>query len=320
MRCRAWEPPSVVRGGGPSVGAALVAAKRAVRGSVARLVPEPEASFLMGLLAGERGGIPPDMLDSFRASGTAHILAVSGYNVSRVVEAAVVAFAVLGLRRRRAAVFAAALVAAFAAAVGAEPSVVRAAVMGCVGLLADLMGRRYSGPIALVGAAAAMLAANPFVLRHDLGFALSFSAVMGLQALAPPLAARMRWLPEALGIRRTLAETLAATAATLPLVIRAFGAAPIASPLANILILPFIPAAMGLGAAAAALGAVWPPLGAPAAFAAAALLRGIAVASDASGSLLPPVPMTLGPAGVFASYCVLAAAWWAAGPRDRLRA
>jgi ComEC/Rec2-related protein len=134
----------------------------------------------------------------------------------------------------------------FACVVGGDASVIRAAIMGCVGILAALYRRQYSGLRALLIAAALMLTIDPLILRHDVGFQLSFAAVCGLHALAPGLLSLFPrdWRN---GATRILCETSAATLATIPVVLHVFGRLPAVSLLANLLILPFIPWAMLFG-------------------------------------------------------------------------
>lgn len=229
--------------------------RRHLRAAAGRMLPEPEASFLLGLLIGDRDSLPKDISGDFRAAGVSHILAVSGYNVTRVVDIILIVLAVALVRRRQAAALAAVLVVGFAALAGGGASVVRAALMGCLSLGAILANRRYCGMNALVAAAAAMLAANPLILRHDAGFQLSFAAVWGLHAFGQPFARAVKFLPERFGLRQAGGETIAATLATLPLSLHLFGFLPGFGLLANLLILPLVPWAMAAGATAVALGA-----------------------------------------------------------------
>ncbi len=229
--------------------------KRGVVASVQRILPEPEASFLLGLLIGVKDGLPEELTESFRNTGTTHILAVSGYNVTQLINVGVLLLALILVPRRKSAAVMAVAVIIFACVVGGDASVIRAAVMGCVGILATLYRRRYSGARALLAAAALMLAVNPLVLKHDVGFQLSFVAVWGLHALAPGLLGLFpsRWRNVAV---RILCETGSATLATAPVILYSFGRLPAVGLLANLLILPLIPWAMLFGALAATIGLV----------------------------------------------------------------
>jgi len=296
-QCRLRELPTVLeRGDAGAVRTVLHGFKDRLRRTAGALLPEPEASFLLGLLIGERQGLPPEMTDAFRQTGTSHILAVSGYNITRLVDIVFILCAAVALRRRRAAFAVSAVIIAFAAVVGGEASVVRAAFMGCTSLVSVLFARRYDGTIALLLAAALMLAANPFILRHDVGFQLSFAAVWGLHAFGRPLADRLSFLPEFLGIRQLTGETLAATLATLPVILHVFGRLPLIGPLVNLLILPLVPWAMAAGAIALITGTVAGPAGMLPAWICALILRVIEGVVNYAAALPLTVEIAAGPA------------------------
>lgn len=222
--------------------------------AVARsLLPEPDSSLLLGLLVGDRGGLPTGLTDAFRATGTSHVLAVSGYNVMLVIEALIVSFALLGLARRKAAAVVAAGVAGFVLLAGADPPVLRAGLMGSAGLLAALLGRKPHGTNAFVLAAALMLFADPLALRHDVSFRLSFFAVAGLSAFGTPFERLFAFIPLE-PIRAPLAQTLGATLATLPIALYDFGSLALASPFTNVMIAPLVPFATAVGAVAVIAG------------------------------------------------------------------
>lgn len=316
-RCRPRTVPErvAVADGGPFRVAA--AAKARLRSAIGSLVPEPSSSLLLGLLVGDRDGLPWDVTDAFRRTGTAHVLAVSGYNVSRLVGAFVMLFACVGVARRRASAGIAAGVIAFAAFVGAEASVIRAAVMGCAGILATAFGRRYHGMNAFVLAAAAMLAFQPLLLRHDVGFRLSFAAVAGLQAFGPPLSRRLRFLPEPFGIRTSCAETLGATFMTLPIVLRDFGLLPVFGPVINVVVAPLVPLAMAAGFATLLLSA-FPPIALIPAFVATEILRLIIALVTASSRAFPVIEARIGPATMILLYAWLLLLWYGLRRGDAL--
>lgn len=312
-RCSVREPPEIIGSGeGGRWLAPLFVFKDRLRRTVGRLLPEPESSFLLGLLVGDRDGLPATIRDSFRRTGTSHILAVSGYNVARVVGVVMILLACAAIRRRAAAGLAAVAVIGFAALVGGEASVVRAAVMGSISLLAIIVRRRFDPAIALLAVAAGMLAFNPPVLRHDIGFQLSFAAVWGLHALGPPLAERLKFIPEFFTLRQTFAETVAATLATLPIIGYSFGALPLLSPLVNVIVLPIVPWAMAAGAVGVALGSVWMPLAVPFVFAAFILLRVvISVIGWCDANLPGPLDVRIDPAAAVIMTLAIVALWFA---------
>lgn len=285
--------------------------KQNMRRILGRLMPEPESSFVLGLLLGDRQGLTDDMKESFRQTGTSHILAVSGYNVTKLVLIVVVLFVILGMQRRAAAVASGATIVLFVILVGADPSVVRAGCMGLTGLAATLCRRAYSGVNALLLAGALMVAANPFILRHDVGFQLSFLAVLGLHAFGRPLERWFRMVPRALGLRQVCAETTAATVATLPLTMYVFGLlAPTALPV-NMVVLPLIPFAMLAGAVSIALGSVHPVLGLFPAFITAATLRLIGGMIETAAWAVPAYTLEMPFAGAVLMYFWLGLAWFA---------
>lgn len=290
----------------PSGPRPLVFLRTRLRGTVRAILPEPDASLLLGLLIGDRAGLPKDLVVAFRDTGTSHVLAASGYNVTLVAEAAVVIFALAGLARRRAAAATAGCIVLFALLCGGDPPVARAAIMGCVGLFAAALGRRYHAPNALMLAAALMLAYDPAALRHDAGFRLSFAAVAGLRAFGCPFASRLAWVPWE-GARKALAETLGATVATLPLILHDFGILAPSAPLVNLAIAPLIPAAMAAGAAAVVAAFPSAALAAPFAFAADAPLALMRAAVNGGAKAVPAVQARagLGMAAVLYGWIIL---------------
>lgn len=322
-RCIVRDPPVVIaRASSYAPIAPLSFLKNAVRDLVGRLLPEPEASLLLGLLIGDRRGLPDEIIGAFRDAGAAHVLAVSGYNVTRVIAAAALVFALGSVSRRTVAVAATIVVALFVALVGGSASAVRAAAMGCTALLAAFLGRRYAPTSSLALAAAVMLSANPLLLRYDVGFQLSFAAVWGMMTLAPPLALRLRAVPDALGLRSAAAETFAATVATLPVALMTFGRLPLAAVPVNAAVVPLVPWAMVFGAATLALGAIHPGLGLLPAGATSVILSVMIGVVTAGARILPPVDARAGPlAAVILAVGIIFIALVLARPRrnERLR-
>jgi len=216
------------------------------------LVPEPESGILLGIVLGERASISPDLAQAFAVSGTMHLLAISGFNMTLVGTA--VAFALRGRAQPTVrAIATVAAIVAYSVLVGLAPSVMRAALMASVASCGLASGRRAATANALCVAVTAMLFADPAAIA-DLGFLLSASATAGLVLWQAPLAARFAGLPGAL--REGLATTLAASVPTLPLVAAAFGRVSVVSPIANLVAVPLFPPLMIVGAAASALGAL----------------------------------------------------------------
>lgn len=306
----------LARSGAWSPARAAGAARAGLRARVAELMPQTEATLLLGLLTGEQSGLPTRVAQAFRNTGTAHVLAVSGYNVTQIVNLALALFVVAAFPHRRALLAAGVAVLGFAWFVGAGPSVVRAALMGALTLLARRLGRRYDAPIGLVAAAALMLLANPFILRYDLGFRLSFAAVLGLMLLARPLAARLKRLRSPFLID-SLSTTLAATLFTLPISLAEFGVLAYVGPLANLLVAPIIGPLMLIGPAVL-LTSVIVPWATPVLGLVAWLPLKLLVTIIMACAVVPPWQVKISPlaeAGLYAALVALA--WhWRARPVD----
>lgn len=210
------------------------------------LFPDTSEGFLLGILIGDRSDLPETMTTAFRRTGTTHVLALSGYNISIVIAV------IVGLLGRQPRVLWLALlgVAAFVWFVGPSASVLRAALMGGLLLLAGMLGRPQPAIQLCLIAAAVLLIFAPWSLRYDLGFDLSFLATLGILILEPPVRRRLQWLPRL--IREPVAATLAASVPTAPLIASTFGTVSLVAPLANVTIVPAVPWLM-LGGFAATL-------------------------------------------------------------------
>jgi competence protein ComEC len=221
-----------------------------------RGMPSREAELARGFVLGEDEGIDERTEEDFRRSGLAHLLAVSGQNVMLLALLAMPFLGALGIPLRERLFWLMALIAVYVPIAGAGPSIQRAAVMGALGLLATLAGRRRSGLYALGLAAVVTLAIDPGIAA-DVGWQLSFTAVLGILLLASPLREGIvSWLGPGLW-RRTLADgvavTVAATVATAPLVAFHFETFSTTTLVANLLALPAVAPAMWLGMCGAGL-------------------------------------------------------------------
>jgi competence protein ComEC len=221
-----------------------------------RVLPEPEAGLAAGILIGLRDRVDRQVAADFTTAGVSHVVAISGWNIA-IVAAAVAAFAGRLGRRRRAIVTAVAIV-SYIVFAGASPSVLRAGAMAGVVLLARESGRSGRAAAALGWAAFLLLFAEPSLVS-DAGFQLSTLATAGLVAWATPLTERLdrlargrlpRWLTE------NLAVSLAAQAATLPVILASFGRLALVSPVVNLLVVPLVAPAMAAGLVALVGGAL----------------------------------------------------------------
>lgn len=223
--------------------------------SINRLQPEPHASLLAGLLTGSRRGIPKHLLEDFNNTGLTHLIAISGYNITIVIALIMGLLFWLPLRRR----FVPAIIAIilFTVFVGASASVVRAAIMGILGLLALQAGRQRHALLGILWTLFLMLLWNPKYLWYDASFQLSFLAVIGVTFLTPVLERSLSFLPKILWVRETLFLTIAAQLVAIPWVAVLFGRFSLLAPVANILVAPFVPLAMLFGFLAAMLSPIW---------------------------------------------------------------
>ncbi|HEY2763795.1 MAG TPA: DNA internalization-related competence protein ComEC/Rec2 [Pseudonocardiaceae bacterium] len=220
------------------------------------LDPEP-AGLLPALVVGDTSAMVPSVEDDFRTAGLTHLTAVSGANV------AIVCAVVLGLARltragpRTAAVLAGLALVGFVVLCRPSPSVLRAAVMGAVTLLALVLGRRRSAVPALCAAVPALLLADP-ALGADPGFALSVLATAALVLLAPGWTAALRRHRVPPGVAEALAVSAAAHVVTAPVVAGLSGQVSLVAVLANLLAAPAVAPATVLGVLAAVLGVLHP--------------------------------------------------------------
>ena len=249
---RARSAEVVAQASGPA--AVLAGLRATLLGGLNDLVPEPEAALGAGILLGVRSAIAPEINDAFATAGLTHVVAISGWNIAIV--AALVAAAVQPLARRpggrwTTAAVAAATVGGYVLLTGASPSVVRAALMAAAMLVARLGGSRAHAASALALAALVMLLAAPPVL-WDVGFQLSLLATAGLVWFGAPIERRLHRWPG--WIREPVALTLAAQLTTLPVILVNFERLSLVAPIANVLVVPFVPVAMLFSAIASIAG------------------------------------------------------------------
>jgi competence protein ComEC len=214
--------------------------------TINKILPEPFAAFQNGLILGNRAVQMPDSLTSqVNRTGTTHIVAVSGFNVTIIVS--VVAILLAGFSRRLAFWGTLVLITFFIIMTGAAASIIRAGLLGGLAGWGKLEGRRVNHTILILIVAFIMLLFNPYQLKSDISFQLSFLAFAGLVYVSPAIDGWRFWPKIPKIIKTTLTETLGAQTLVLPILVYNFGLLSIVSPLANVLILPTIPFAMLLG-------------------------------------------------------------------------
>jgi len=261
--------------GGNPVKKAIYALKDRALENIYLIFPDPEASLLAGILLGVDTGLPRDLQQAFKDTGTAHIIAISGFNIAIIAGLFFTFFSRI-LGQLRGSIVAILGIALYTFLVGADAAVVRAAIMGGLALLIRLLGRRNDGLNALMLSAVIMAIFNPFI-PWDVGFQLSFFATLGLILYAEPfqnwavtIITRYTTPGTAQKVAAPVSEyfllTLAAQLTTLPIMAYHFQRISLVSLIANPFILPVQPAVMIVGGIAVILSLIWLPLGAVAAF------------------------------------------------------
>ena len=234
-------------------------------------VSPPESTLLGGLILGERSSFETDLRQKFVNTGTIHIIALSGYNVTIVAEWFMRLFAFLpqniGIG---AGIFAVIL---FVLMSGANSTAIRAGIMAILVLIARATGRNYDVARALILAGIIMILFNPFILRYDVSFQLSFIATVAVIFLTPRIEKHFIWITKSFGLRDIVSVTFSAYIFVLPFILYKMGNLSLVALPANILILPFIPFTMLLGFLTGFFGLIFYFLSVPFGFLSTILLK-----------------------------------------------
>ena len=223
----------------------LLKIKLAFVNRLSEMYKEPENSLLLGILIGAKKTLPKDIVDNFNNTGTSHIIAVSGFNITIIITALASLAYLIG---RRASFYLAFLtIAGFVIITGASASVIRAAIMGFLLLLALNIGRQYAIVPSIFFAGLVMLILNPRILFWDVGFQLSFAATLGIIYFMPVLNGLTESWPKLLGGKTLVLTTMSAIVATLPIILFNFGTLSLVAPIVNLIVLPVVPATMLFG-------------------------------------------------------------------------
>lgn len=261
----------------------LSRAKHFFEERITRILPEPHASLLNGLLLGERASMSQEFIEDLKRTGTTHIVALSGYNITIVGKFFITLLLFLTIPFQISFWVAFFSIALFVVLTGASASVVRAGIMGSLLLLAEREGRQYHMTNALVFAAALMIYQNPKIVRFDIAFQLSFLATAGILYATPYVEKYVDriWIaayrirggynlqrfssklsgsePQSfsLSLKRIFVETLSAQCFVLPWIVYLFGRVSVISPLSNVAVLLAVPYAMAAGFGAGVIASVW---------------------------------------------------------------
>ena len=243
------------RGNGNFIKSLLFSAKEKFLDKINLSIRESESLLMNGLILGEKSSFDQSLKQSFVNTGTIHIVALSGYNVTIVAEWIMKILASfpknIGII---AGIFSILL---FVIMTGGSSTAVRAGIMAVLALTARLIGRNYDVTRALILAGVFMILINPFILVFDVSFQLSFIATVAVIFFAPKIEKYFLWVTPRLGLRDVVSVTSAAYIFVMPFILYEMGNLSLVALPANILILPFIPLTMILGFLTGFSGVIW---------------------------------------------------------------
>ena len=267
--------------GSPVIGPLLSFKNWFIRG-YQKILPPDEADLMGGLTLGTKENISKEFRNSLIVTSTIHIIALSGYNVTIVanfLQGVLVKIPFLGTRG--ALVGGAIGIVLFVLMTGMQSSAIRAGIMALIALFGRGTGRMYDAFRALVCAGLVMIIWNPKYLVYDVSFQLSFLATLGLIFLTPIFLYVFRKIPEnifgKIPLRELMSTTLGAQTAVMPFIIYKMGVFSLIALPANIIVLPAVPVAMGIGTVAGIVGNFSKTLATPFAYATHLLLTYITV-------------------------------------------
>lgn len=240
------------------------------REAIQQALPEPEASLLVGILLGDDNSIPKDTESAFTRTGASHLIAISGFNMA-ILAQVVMAFLSRLMGKQKAALPALATIFLYTLLVGASGSVVRAAIMSSLLIIAQTQHRRVFVPTSLAFCVLAMSLYDPWVL-WDVGFQLSLAAVLGMAVLVQPMT---RWVQVRLEawttsqtaqkgiglVSDSLITSIAAQVTTTPLIAYYFGRVSLVAIPVNLLTLPVQAPILMLGGIGTVVSLLVPPFG-----------------------------------------------------------
>lgn len=238
-------------------GTTIDAIRRKFGAGIQSALPEPAASFALGILVGQRDTMPKEISDQLKAVGLTHIVAVSGYNLMIILRAS---GALLRNRSKfQYMVISSGLVGLFLLFAGSSPSIVRASVVCGLGLAAWYYGRSVRPLVLLMVSAAVTALANPLYVWGNVSWYLSFLAFFGVLVVSPLIVQRIYGMHKKPGmLMAVMVESLCAEIATLPYVLYIFGQFSFVGILANVLVVALVPLAMLLSLVAGLAGMFFP--------------------------------------------------------------
>src|SRR3989338_4222176 len=217
-------------------------------------LPEPESGLAGGITVGDKRGVGEEYSDIFIAVGLVHIIVLSGYNITIVMN--LVGKLLSRMPRALQLVVNALIVLFIVLMAGAGPRAGRAGAMALLPLIARMTGRVYLAIRALGAVAFVMVLWNPYIIAFDPGFQLSVLATLGLILFSPIFAGWLYWIPEKFTLREIAASTLGTQTSVLPLLLYQNGVLSLVALPANLLALIAVPWAMALSVIAAVAGII----------------------------------------------------------------
>ncbi len=245
----------VSRGNGNFIKNALFYAKEIFLAKMNLAIREPESLLMGGLILGEKASFDHSLAQSFINTGTIHIVALSGYNVTIVAEWIM---KLLSSFPKNIGIGAGIIsILLFVLMTGGSSTAIRAGIMATLALSARLIGRNYDVARALILAGVAMILINPFVLAFDVSFQLSFIATVAVIFFSPKIEKYFLWITPRLGLRDIVCVTCAAYIFVMPFILYKMGNLSLVALPTNVLILPIIPLTMIFGFLTGFAGLVW---------------------------------------------------------------
>ena len=217
----------------------------AFENSLNKILSEPYAALQAGIILGVKRNIPDSLMSEFNRTGTSHIIAVSGYNVTIIIM--FLSYYLMRFSRKISFYGSLLGIIGFVILTGAVPSVMRAGILMTMVLFAKFIGRRSYYPILILLVSDIMILFNPYILKNDISFQLSFLAFTGLVYISPKIEnfKIINKFPDL--AKKAFSETMGAQIGVLPILLFNFGILSLVAPLANSLILPTVSTSMALG-------------------------------------------------------------------------
>jgi competence protein ComEC len=234
--------------------------KKKLKSIINSSLPAKEAGLFSALALGVRGEINPQLKRSFQKTGLGHIIAISGLHITLISGILTSLILFLIFDRKKAFILSFLILSLFIILIGAKASAIRAGIMGFLGGIAPYLGRRKSSLNALAFSVLLMLLFSPQILRYDLGFQLSFLAVLGIIYIVPLLKELFPFLKgkkDFLNLKTIIPMTIAAQIMTFPWIAYKLKILSLISLLANILVIPIVPFLIPLGLISALIGLFW---------------------------------------------------------------